>query len=251
LNTIQAFCLKEFFYQHRLFGTHLIAIPAHLQADYIIFAGHLISSAGDASAVGLPPAGTEAAYCSRRWRFTVISPSGSLAQKSCGLLQTHEIAAGELLIASAFVAEGYFNAADSSEEAFITSPTFGTIYRTGDMAEMDDTGRIMFRGRRDAQIKIRGYRIEPGEIESHILTMAGVKECAVLPIVRDGQTTLTGFIQADRALSLVAVNLWLSQQLPDYMLLSEVIMKEQFPHTLTGKINRRGLADKCGQMIIN
>ncbi|AIQ30586.1 hypothetical protein P40081_22270 [Paenibacillus sp. FSL P4-0081] len=167
MNTIQAFCLKEFFYQHRLFGTHLIAIPAHLQADYIIFAGHFISSAGDASAVGLPPAGTEAAYCSRRWRFTVISPSGSLAQKSCGLLRTHEIAAGELLIASAYVADGYFNAADSSEEVFITSPTFGTIYRTGDMAEMDDTGRIMFKGRRDAQIKIRGYRIEPNRERSN------------------------------------------------------------------------------------
>ncbi|AIQ30587.1 hypothetical protein P40081_22275 [Paenibacillus sp. FSL P4-0081] len=81
--------------------------------------------------------------------------------------------------------------------------------------------------------------------------MAGVKECAVLSVVRNGQTTLTGFIQADRALSLAAVNLWLSQRLPDYMLLTEVIMKEQFPHTLTGKIDRRGLADNCGQMIIS
>ncbi|MEK5492617.1 AMP-binding protein [Paenibacillus sp. FSL R7-0297] len=233
----------------RLPGTKLYSLYGQTESSYS--AGHFISSARDASAVGLPLAGTKLLIARGEGSFTVISPRGSLTQESCELLRTHRIPAGELLIASVYVAEGYFNAADASEQAFITSPAFGTIYRTGDMAEIDDTGRIMFRGRIDAQIKIRGYRIEPGEIESHILTIAGVKECAVLPIVRDGQATLTGFIQADHSLSLASVNLWLSQRLPDYMLLSEVIMKEQFPHTLTGKIDRRGLADNYGEMIIS
>lgn len=230
----------------KLPDTELYSLYGQTESSYT--AGHFISRAEDAAAIGLPIVCTTLLMAHGEGDFTVISPLGSLTRESCDLLRTHEIAAGELLIASSFVAEGYWHAADSPEEAFIDSPIFGKIYRTGDMVEMDETGRIMFRGRKDAQIKSRGYRIEPGEIESHILTLAGVKECAVLPVVRNGQTALAAFIQANHPLSLAEVNLYLSQRLPAYMLLSEIIMKEQFPHTLTGKIDRGQLAARCGQM---
>ena len=39
---------------------------------------------------------------------------------------------------------------------------------------------VQFMGRLDHQVKIRGFRIEPGEIESRLLAMRGLREVAVI-----------------------------------------------------------------------
>lgn len=42
------------------------------------------------------------------------------------------------------------------------------IYRTGDLAYVNDMNEIIFKGRKDSLVKHMGYRIELGEVE-HIL----------------------------------------------------------------------------------
>src|SRR5207302_6498469 len=54
------------------------------------------------------------------------------------------------------------------------------LYRTGDLVRWRNDGTIEFAGRRDDQVKIRGFRIEPGEIESVMRQLPGVRDAAVL-----------------------------------------------------------------------
>ncbi|MBE6038276.1 MAG: acetyl-CoA synthetase [Anaerofustis stercorihominis] len=56
------------------------------------------------------------------------------------------------------------------------------IYRTGDTAWMDEDGYFWFNGRSDDLIKSSGYRISPFEIESVVMELPYVLECAVTAV---------------------------------------------------------------------
>ncbi|WP_340024228.1 AMP-binding protein [Paenibacillus sp. FSL K6-1096] len=233
----------------KLPGTGLYSLYGQTESSYS--SGLIVTQAEDASAVGLPLPGTKLLIALGTGSFTVISPSGDWVQESCPLLSTYGIEDAELLIASPYIAEGYYKDSYLSDQAFFTSPKFGRLYRTGDLVEPDGAGRLIFRGRKDSLIKIRGYRVEPGEIESYILTITGVKECAVCSITRSGPAALTAFIHSDRPLLLTEVNRCLEERLPAYMLLSEVVNLEQFPYTLTGKIDRKKLVSELEHLTLS
>ena len=75
--------------------------------------------------------------------------------------------AGELCIAGAGLARGYWKDDERTNASFITCPTTGKrLYRSGDMGRYLPNGEIEILGRKDLQVKIRGNRIELGEIEA-------------------------------------------------------------------------------------
>jgi acyl-CoA synthetase (AMP-forming)/AMP-acid ligase II len=55
-------------------------------------------------------------------------------------------------------------------------------YHTGDTATMDEDGYLWYVGRIDDVIKSSGYRIGPFEIESVIMELPYVLECAITPV---------------------------------------------------------------------
>lgn len=62
---------------------------------------------------------------------------------------------------------------------------------------------------------------------------------------------MTAFIHSDRPLLLTEVNRCLEERLPAYMLLSEVVNLEQFPYTLTGKIDRKKLVSELEHLTLS
>ena len=56
------------------------------------------------------------------------------------------------------------------------------FYHTGDQATMDEDGYLQYVGRIDDVIKSSGYRIGPFEIESVIMELPYVLECAITPV---------------------------------------------------------------------
>jgi acetyl-CoA synthetase len=60
-------------------------------------------------------------------------------------------------------------------------PIDGSIYRSGDVASVDDDGYLTYVGRADDVFKSSDYRISPFELESVLIEHAAVAEAAVVP----------------------------------------------------------------------
>lgn len=79
---------------------------------------------------------------------------------------------GELYIAGAGLAKGYYKKPELTATKFIDNPFIAgeKMYKSGDLAKMNSNNDIEFVGRIDQQVKIRGFRVELGEIENKIQT---------------------------------------------------------------------------------
>ena len=156
-----------------------------------------------------------------------------------------EGAIGELYIGGAGVARGYLNRDDLTAERFIDNPHAPgeRLYRTGDLARQREDGAIEHLGRNDAQLKIRGYRIEPGEIETRLATLPGVREALVIARGDGVARHLVAYCLCaeDAAPSPEALRTALRAQLPEHMVPSAFVGLTAWPLTANGKVDRRAL----------
>jgi D-alanine--poly(phosphoribitol) ligase subunit 1 len=147
---------------------------------------------------------------------------------------------GELCVIGSGVSLGYWNNPEITKKAFIQNPLNPyyeeRVYRTGDLAYINDEGLIMYIGRRDNQVKIKGNRIELGEIENAAMCVAGVKgACAVAD---EEEQRIVLFVESEDELKLRKVNLELKKYIPNYMLPGKLVVMDKFPHTANDKIDR-------------
>lgn len=149
---------------------------------------------------------------------------------------------GEICIAGAGVAMGYFNDVNRTAKSFIKIPETGTtIYKTGDLGRLLPDGNIEFIGRIDTQVKIGGYRIELGEIENTILNIKDIK--SAVACANTERTGISAFFvrQEGKSITTEEIKTNIKEKLPSYMLPSDIICLEQLPLTNNGKINRKAL----------
>ncbi|MGB7284818.1 MAG: AMP-binding protein [Candidatus Acidiferrum sp.] len=60
-------------------------------------------------------------------------------------------------------------------------------FRTGDLAEKDENGRLYFKGRRkNVIVTAAGMNIYPEDLENELRAQPGVRDCAVIGLERDG-----------------------------------------------------------------
>jgi len=166
---------------------------------------------------------------------------------------------GELHVAGAQLARGYFKMDELTREKFVANPfnemqQNNRMYRTGDLARWQENGQIEFLGRRDTQVKIRGNRVELSAIENVILRHESVKEVAILAQADDsGNKQLTAFCVAsdfqigvddakeDEKFERILRG-YVTEQLPDYMVPSHFKRLDNLPLTTNHKVDRRQLA---------
>ena len=154
---------------------------------------------------------------------------------------------GELFIGGAGVARGYRNRSELTAEKFLPDPFAGRgarMYRTGDRVRLLPSGDLEYMGRVDSQIKLRGYRIEPGEIETAMRQVAGVREAVVQSGEGPrGEPRLVAYLVADpeNALLVRDIRTSLGETLPAYMVPSHFVRLDALPMTPSGKIDRNGL----------
>jgi amino acid adenylation domain-containing protein len=151
---------------------------------------------------------------------------------------------GEVCIGGLGVSKGYNNLPELTKEKFIRFENGDVIYKTGDLGRFLIDGNIELFGRIDNQIKLRGFRIEPGEIESHLLRLSGVKEAVVKTHWFDeNDERLVAFLNVDQTFILNKEKIVrsLSQHLPNYMLPAHFQKSDGFPMLPNGKINKKAL----------
>ncbi|KAJ5988322.1 hypothetical protein N7481_003532 [Penicillium waksmanii] len=146
---------------------------------------------------------------------------------------------GELVVGGPQLADGYINRPEENAKAFIDSPVYGRLYRTGDKGRMSSTGEIECFGRiSSGQVKLRGQRIELGEIENVICKSPNVR--SAVAIVSGG--SLAAFVLAnDQGTTDRELRDTCRQWLPRFMVPGEFILIDQFPQLPSGKIDRKGL----------
>ena len=160
---------------------------------------------------------------------------------------------GDLYIAGAGLAQGYWRDEERTAAAFVrrSENPSERIYKTGDLARVGDDGLVYFLGRSDSQIKSRGYRIELGEIEAALNTVAGVEEGAVVAIeggAFEGAVICCAYVPAaGRDASPAALRRALGRLLPSYMLPARWSLFERLPKNANGKIDRRRLKESFAE----
>ncbi len=156
---------------------------------------------------------------------------------------------GEICIAGAGIARGYWQRPELSAEKFIPDPFFPEerLYRTGDLGKRLPNGQIVFIGRRDNQVKIRGHRIELGEIEYQILQANASIQQAVAAVKNEA---LVCYFQATTKIDKVALKEQLLEQLPAYLLPSHFVQLETLPLNSSGKVNRKALPEISGNDLL-
>lgn len=173
---------------------------------------------------------------------------------------------GEMMIAGPGVALGYWQRDELTAERFGVESDNGIrrrLYRTGDLARWGIAG-IEFLGRTDDQVKLRGARIELGEIENVLLEHSAIRTAAVT-VHRtnrpdadargilddiDYNGTLDEDVAADRLAAYYvgnidrqAINEFLVERLPVFMVPSLIVRLDTLPLTPNGKVDRRRLPD--------
>ena len=160
----------------------------------------------------------------------IVNEQGALAEKG---------EEGELYVRGSFLASGYYNDRQKTEEAFVQNPLRSSypekVYRTGDLVKLNEKGELIYITRKDFQIKRMGYRIELGEIEAAVNSFEGVKSSAALYDVSARQIVVLYDGKADSAEDLLA---WLRGKLPSYMQPDKAIKIKNMPYNANGKIDR-------------
>ncbi|NJN81856.1 MAG: amino acid adenylation domain-containing protein [Caldilineaceae bacterium] len=153
---------------------------------------------------------------------------------------------GEIAVRSAFLALGYWHDADSTAARFLPDPAGGDkrLYLTGDLGIQRGDGLIRHLGRKGQRVKIHGHSVEPAEVAGALLRIEGVEQAVVVSMEDvTGASHLVGYVVAAKAAGLTpaVIRRKLAESVPRYMVPSRVMLLEEFPATVIGKIDRRSL----------
>ena len=153
---------------------------------------------------------------------------------------------GEIAVKSRYLAVGYWRQPEQTQAAFApaTEGTDMRLFRTGDLGRIEPDGCLVRVDRKGDQVKIRGFRVEPTEIEEVLREHNSVKDAVVLTCHNSqDEPSLVAYVvptQPEMA-SLRQLKEFIASKLPDYMSPSTIMIIDQLPLTLSGKLDRQTL----------
>lgn len=145
---------------------------------------------------------------------------------------------GEICVAGACLALGYYHDAEKTAAVFVQNPLntvyYERMYRTGDLAKYNEQGELVYIGRKDFQIKHLGHRIELGEIESLVQGRSGVVRACAIYDHNKKRIYLFWLGERDQK----ELHNELKVVMPSYMVPNKLVHLDEMPMTKNGKIDR-------------
>jgi acyl-coenzyme A synthetase/AMP-(fatty) acid ligase/thioesterase domain-containing protein/acyl carrier protein len=217
------------------------ALRAHLPAEGLVYSAYGLSETGLISGM-LVGAQTpiEAGPLPVGWPL----PDRTVAILGADGNELPAGEAGEIAVAGADLALGYWRRPELSAAVFETLADGRRRVRTGDRGRTREDGVLEHLGRLDHMVKIAGNRVELGEIESLLRGLEGVAEAAATTYGDvSGALRLAAFVTARDGSELNSEHLreQLAERLASALLPDRVEVLESFPQLASGKIDRQAL----------
>ena len=156
-----------------------------------------------------------------------------------------ELENDEIVIIGKNVSIGYINRPELNSEKFIRKDN-QRAFRTGDIGYFLD-GLLFCKGRNDDQVKLHGYRIELNEITSKIDEIPFVFKSATIALKRNDEVKkIVSIVQLKSKVDFNVKNQIveiLSQNLPNYMIPSDIKVINEIPLNQNGKADKNRLID--------
>lgn len=157
---------------------------------------------------------------------------------------------GELCVRGSSLAMGYYNNPEKTAAAFVQNPLNSAypelIYRTGDIAAVNERGEIVFRGRKDTLVKHSGYRIELAEIEHVIINTLKLVENGCI-VYDHAKKEIVFFYEGAEELKVAELRKRIGTALPKYMIPTVYVRLDSMPRNTNGKIDRLALKERLTQ----
>lgn len=152
---------------------------------------------------------------------------------------------GEICVKGTCLAHGYYNAPEKTREVFTQNPLQEhypeLIYRTGDLAQYNERGELIFSSRKDSQIKHMGHRIELGEIEAVVNSLPGIRAACCL--FHKEKEKIVLFYETDAYEDVTLIEA-LQEKLLKYMMPNVLHKLDKIPQTQNGKVDRMKLKEQ-------
>ncbi|NIJ06077.1 long-chain-fatty-acid--CoA ligase [Frigoribacterium faeni] len=151
-------------------------------------------------------------------------------------------AAGELVLRGPQVFRGYWNRPDETAEAFLP----GGWFRTGDIVSMSADGYVTIVDRIKELIVTGGFNVAPSEVEEAVRAFGGVAEAAVVGLPREGggeDVVAAIVVEPGRTVDPEEVREHCREQLAAYKVPRRVVVVDELPRSLIGKVLRREVRD--------
>ncbi len=152
---------------------------------------------------------------------------------------------GEICVKGTCLAHGYYNAPEKTNEVFTQNPLQAhypeRIYRTGDLAQYNERGELVFLSRKDSQIKHMGHRIELGEIEAVVNSLHGIRGACCL--FHKEKEKIILFYESEEYEDVTLIEA-LQEKLLRYMMPNVLHKLEILPQTQNGKVDRMKLKEQ-------
>lgn len=157
---------------------------------------------------------------------------------------------GELVVVSRSISKGYFKNPEQTAKAFFRTEEGQMGYRTGDLV-FEQGGLLYYVARKDTQVKLNGFRIELNDISSNLNLLEIVNNSVVLPVYKEERVAyLAAFVVLNERPEMsdlkigIAIKKELKELVPSYMVPRKIVILDQFPMNINGKIDRKKLAEE-------
>lgn len=152
---------------------------------------------------------------------------------------------GEICVRGVGMMKGYYNNAALTEEATWIAPSGLGYIRSGDMGHLDEDGYVYVSGRKKDMIKSGGINVYAVDIEDVFMEHPAVRECAAVARRHEkwGETPVLAVI-ATETVDPEELRSWGNHKLANYQRVSEVLVMEDFPRAVYGKVSKQRLREQ-------
>lgn len=156
---------------------------------------------------------------------------------------------GELLLAGPQVFQGYWNAPEETEAVLLPD---GWL-RTGDLVTVDPDGFTTIVDRVKELIITGGFNVSPTEVEAVLRSHEDIDDAAVvgLPLAGGGERVVAEVVaRPGVAVDGEAVRAYCRERLAAYKVPREVVVVEELPKSMLGKVLRKQVRDRRAASIV-